>query len=363
MSPAETAQQIKSLALTSGFDDCRIAPAQEAPHNQAFFQWLAEGKHGEMAWMARNPERRADPRIVLPECKSVVMLALNYYPGDTPITAPPITAPAPQGKIARYAWNDDYHDIILPKLQHLDTMMQTLGGTQRYYVDTGPVLERDFANLAGLGWNGKSTLQIHPKLGTWFFLAAILTTLDAQNDAPGRDHCGKCTRCMVACPTQAITAPHQLDARLCISYLTIEFKGSIPSHLRPLIGDRIYGCDACLDACPWNRFAQTSREISLLARPTIFSYSLRDFLAFSEEQFRTVFRASPIKRIKRSRFLRNVAVAIGNVGSPDDLPALAIAKNDPDPLIAEHAAWATEQIALRFPKKTYKHLRGPKPLF
>ena len=225
--------------------------------------------------------------------------------------------------------------------------MMARGGRQRYYVDTGPVLERDFAALAGAGWHGKSTMLIHPELGTWFFLAELLTTLDLEADAPLPDRCGTCTRCMTACPTAAIVAPRQLDARRCISYLTIEFKGSIPEEFRPLIGDRIYGCDDCLSACPWNRFAQASHEATFAANAAVEQMSLRDFLALDAEGFRALFRKSPIKRIKRRGFLRNVCVALGNVGTVDDLPALMQAASDAEPLIAEHAAWAIAQIHQR----------------
>jgi len=221
---------------------------------------------------------------------------------------------------------------------------------QKPYVDTGPVLERDFATDAGLGWNGKSTMQIHRRLGTWFFLAEILTTLELVPDEPFGDHCGKCTRCITACPTAAITAPHRLDARRCISYLTIEHKGPIPEEFREAMGDRIYGCDDCLDACPWNRFAAQSREMAFQARGSVFAKRLRDFLALDDEGFRALFARSPIKRIKRARFLRNVCVALGNTGTADDLTALQRAAADPDPLVSEHAAWAIARIRSRFEK-------------
>jgi epoxyqueuosine reductase len=318
-----------------------VARAGRAPHADAFLSWLRDGCHGDMAWMARDPERRADPRIVLPGCRSVLVLAVNYFPGEIP---PGPADGRATGRIARYAWNDDYHDLILPRLRALDARMLGLGGTQKCYVDTGPVLERDHASAAGLGWNGKSTVQIHRQLGTWFFLAAILTTLEAEPDKPARDHCGKCVRCIDACPTGAITAPHRVDARRCISYLTIEHKGTIPEHLRPLLGDRIYGCDDCLAACPWNRFARVSSESAYHAREEIFAFGLRDYLALDDDAFRSLFRRSPIKRIKRSRFLRNVCVALGNTGNADDLPALEAAALDPDPLISEHARWAIGEI-------------------
>ncbi len=225
--------------------------------------------------------------------------------------------------------------------------MQEMGGTQRFYVDTGPVLERDFASEAGVGWNGKSTVQIHPRLGTWFFLAELITTLPLPPDQPQNDHCGKCTACMTACPTNAIPRPRHLDARRCISYLTIEHRGPIPEDLRPLIGNRLYGCDDCLEACPWNRFAQASRDLRFHARQEVFRRNLHDFLSLTDAQFRLLFAKSAIKRLKRPRFLRNVCVVLGNVGTRSALPALRKASRDPEPLIAEHAAWAITQITQR----------------
>lgn len=310
----------------------------QARHAEVFQEWVANETYGDMTWMARDPERRSDPRIVLPGCRSVVMLAFNYHTGPHP--------PA-NYRIASYSWNRDYHEIITPRLRQLNAFMEEHGGTQRFYTDTGPVLERDFANEAGLGWNGKSTVQIHRQLGAWFFLADLLTTLELPVDEPGKDHCGKCTACITSCPTQAITAPHRMDAQRCISYLTIEHKGSIPLELRPLMGDRIYGCDDCLAVCPWNRFAKVSQETQLHAREAIFEHSLRDFLSLSDPEFRTLFSKSPIKRSKRASFLRNVCVALGNMGTGEDLPALRVAAEDPSPLIAEHAEWAIERIEER----------------
>jgi len=337
-----SADTVKSIARALGFDDCRIAVAKEATHAEAFREWISEGLHGDMAWMEKTPQRRCDPREVLPGCKSVICLALNYYPGSN--------SGADGYRIARYAWNEDYHDLILAKLKAFDVELAKLGGTQRYYVDTGPVLERDFATDAGLGWSGKSTLQIHRRLGTWFFLAELLTTLDLPVDTPFGDHCGKCTRCITACPTGAITAPHRVDARRCISYLTIEHKDAIPEEFRIAMGDRIYGCDDCLDACPWNKFAEVSREARFHARESVFSRRLRDFLMLDDESFRSLFAKSPIKRIKRPRFLRNVCVALGNTGTREDLPALETAATDPDPLIAEHALWAIQRVKARLLK-------------
>ena len=362
MNPAELKTALIHEAHTHGFDVCRVASAEKPPHAGEFREWLGEEKHGDMAWLARNADRRTDPNLVLPGARSILMLGMNYWQRDPNQKSEPSEARQPGaqagqirnqklGTIARYAWGDDYHDIIEPRLWQLDAWLQKHGGTQRQYVDTGPLLERDFAALAGLGWQGKSTMLIHPKLGTWLFLAGILTTLDLPPDEPMHDHCGKCTRCITACPTGAITAPQKLDARLCISYLTIENKGPIPEPLRPLIGDRIYGCDDCLDACPWNRFAQESRETRFAAREFV-TMPLRDFLALDDAAFRTLFRGSPIKRIKRARFLRNVCVALGNTGTAEDLPALENAAHDPDPLVAEHAEWAVKRIQSRAATQT-----------
>ena len=333
-----------------GFALCRIAPCSAPPHAAEFRAWLEDGRAGEMAWLARNADRRTDPQLVLPGARSVVVLAMNYFVGAQSAergARKGAGVPIADHRIARYAWGDDYHEVIEAKLRTLDAWLTARGGRQRCYVDTGPMLERDFAALAGAGWHGKSTMLIHPQLGAWFFLAEILTTLDLTPDEPLPDRCGKCTRCITACPTGAITAPHQLDARRCISYLTIELKGSIPEDLRPLIGDRIYGCDDCAAACPWNRFAQTSTETAFAAREFVHDWTLRDFLALDDDGFRALFKKSPIKRIKRRGFLRNVCVALGNTGTADDLPALARAAEDPEPLIAEHAAWASARIRER----------------
>jgi epoxyqueuosine reductase len=322
-----------------GFESCRIASLSAPRHANEFRAWLDAGAAGDMQWMERGAEKRCDPQQILPGARSIVIVALNYWQGEQ-------ESSAKKGRIARYAWGDDYHDLMLAKLEKLSAFLSELGGTQKCYVDTGPVLERDHASEAGIGWHGKSTMLIDTKLGAWFFLGEILTTLDLPPDAPQTPRCGSCTRCITACPTGAITEPHRLDARRCISYLTIELKGSIPTELRPLIGDRIYGCDDCLEACPWNRFASVSREASFAARPAI-GMALRDYLALDEEKFRELFRRSPIKRIKRRGFLRNVCVALGNVGDGQDLPALERAAADREPLVAEHALWAIEQIRAR----------------
>jgi epoxyqueuosine reductase len=332
-----------AFAHSLGFDLCRVAPAVTPPHAREFRAWLDRGCQGEMTWLERNADRRTDPQLVQPEAKAVIVLGMNYYQAD-PVDEFQSGA---RGRIACYAWGDDYHDLIEAKLRSLEEWLIERGGVQRRCVDTGPVLERDFAALSGVGWQGKSTMLIHPKLGPWCFLAAILTTLEIAPDAPMHEHCGKCTRCLDACPTGAITGPHHVDARRCISYLTIENKGAIPEEFRAAIGDRIYGCDECLEVCPWNRFARQSKESSFTAREYVHGWALRDFLALDDARFRQLFKRSPIKRIKRRGFLRNVCVALGNVGTREDLPALEAASGDPEPLIAEHAQWAVRQIVAR----------------
>jgi epoxyqueuosine reductase len=339
MNPQNTSDhvraQVAALARDLGFDLCRFAKADIPEHAVQFREWLDRGAVGEMNYLARNAEKRCDPHRVLPEAKTVIILALNYFQGRRVEAA---------GRVARYAWGDDYHRLIEKKLAVLDDFLRRHGGTQKCYVDTGPVLERDHAATAGIGWHGKSTMLLNRQLGTWFFLAEILTTVEFAPDPPQKDYCGRCTRCIDACPTGAITAPHQVDARRCISYLTIELKGSIPVGLRPMIGDRIYGCDDCLDACPWNRFAKVSRETAFAMRGEVAAMKLRDYLSLDEEKFRRLFRDSPVKRTKRRGLLRNVCVALGNVGTKDDLPALEKASADPEPLIAEHAQWAIGRI-------------------
>src|SRR6266576_2891722 len=360
---ADTRAQIVALARELGFDLCRFARAEMPGHAAEFRDWLDRGDAGEMTYLARNSERRCDPREILPDAKTVIVLALNYFQGAhkiQPVEAgvspagvatekiaagPGVTTAT--GRIARYARGDDYHKLIERKLAVIDEFLRQRDGRQKCYVDTGPMLERDHAAAAGIGWHGKSTMLLNRELGTWFFLAEILTTLEFAPDHSQPDRCGTCTQCIQACPTGAITAPHRVDARRCISYLTSELKGSIPVELRTLIGDRIYGCDACLDACPWNRFARVSRETAFQMPADIASLRLRDYLSLDEERFRALFRKSPIKRTKRRGLIRNVCVALGNVGGADDLPALEKASPDDEPLLAEHARWAIEQIRRR----------------
>src|SRR6266516_1428294 len=352
-SRTELKAQLVSFARQIGFDSCRIAVCNPPAHATEFRKWLRQDGHGEMNYMQRGEEKRCDPQKVLPGAKSIVVLALNYFQGEE-IRRSPASAKlrhgrqtAATGRIARYALGDDYHDVIEAKLDKIDQFLRDFGGQQKCYVDTGPILERDHAAQSGIGWHGKNTMLIDEQLGTWFFLAEILTTIELPADDPVPDRCGTCDRCIKACPTGAITAPHRLDARRCISYLTIELKGSIPLELRPLVGDRIFGCDDCLDACPWNRFAQVSHETAFAARHSTLGMSLREYLEVTDAEFRAVFKNSPIKRIKRRGFLRNVCVALGNAGDVSDIPALKRALADEEPLIAEHAEWAIHQIRSR----------------
>jgi len=336
-----TKDSLLETAQLAGFDLCRIAKAGPAPHARELQAWLESGHHATMDWMQRTAEQRSDPRVLLPGALSVVVLATNYYrssaQGD----------PGREGRIARYARGPDYHDVIGPRLHSLDRAMSAAGGVQKCFVDGGPVLERDWAAASGVSWHGKSTMGIHPELGTWFFLSVILTTLEFEPDAPIADRCGRCTRCIDACPTDAIVAPHRLDARRCISFLTIENKGPIPEEFREAMGDRIFGCDDCLDACPWNRFARESRDAQLSPLPRIQGTRLRDFLSLDNSAFKALFAGSPILRAKRRGFLRNVCVALGNKGTAEDLPALRAAVADHEQLVRDHAAWAIARIESR----------------
>src|SRR5438477_12208385 len=294
--------QVVALARELGFDLCRFARAETPEHATEFRNWLDRGDAGEMNYLERNSERRCNPRQILPEAKTVIVLALNYFQGarnadsvatDVPSAKGKAGTATSTGRIARYAWGDDYHKLIEKKLAVIDQFLQRRGGRQKCYVDTGPMLERDHAAAAGIGWHGKSTMLLNREFGTWFFLAEVLTSLEFAPDTVEKNYCGCCTRCIDACPTGAITAPHQVDARRCISYLTIELKGSIPNEFRPLIGDRIYGCDDCLNACPWNRFAKVSHETAFAMRPEVAAMKLRDYLKLDDDKFRRLFRNSP----------------------------------------------------------------------
>jgi len=331
-------ESLKEQASRLGLDICGVTSADPARHAAFYRQWTDEGRAGEMQWLAREPERRTDPGKVLSGARSIIVAGLNYWQPQ----------PAGRGRIARYALGEDYHHVLLEKLETLALEITGTGAQAKVYVDTGPVLEKPLAERAGIGWQGKSTMLIHPKLGPWLLLGEIITTLELEPDAPQKDHCGTCTQCITACPTGAITAPYQMDARRCIAYLTIELKGSIPEEMRPLIGDRVYGCDECLDVCPWNRFAQTTREARFLARDQGDGRDhLHALLEITQAEFKRRFAKSPILRVKRRGLLRNVCVVLGNIGTIDDLPALDKASQHEEPLVREHAVWAIEQIEKR----------------
>ncbi|MDR2462640.1 MAG: tRNA epoxyqueuosine(34) reductase QueG [Verrucomicrobiales bacterium] len=325
--------QLKAEAARLGFDLCGIAPARAVADGDYFQGWLADGHAGDMApWLAKNSACRADPKSLLAAAQSVIVLGLNYYQ----------PSPARRGKISTYALGRDYHDIIPPKLDALDHWLRQHGGTQRRAVDTSALMEKPLAISAGLGWLGKSTVLVHPRFGPWLFLAELLTSLTLTPDTPAGSHCGTCARCLNACPTGALSAPYRLDARRCIAYLTIEHQGGIPLTLRKKIGDNLFGCDYCLNACPWGRRSQATREAALAVTPCP---DLREMLYWDDAEFRRMFRGTPIFRLKRRRWLRNISVVLGNIGADADLPALRHAAADADPLVAEHAAWAIEQIS------------------
>jgi len=359
--------RIKRHARVLGFDDCRVTSAAPPDSSNRFEQWIAEGRHGEMGYMARNTAKRTDLQKVLPGARSVITLAVSYEigaaTGNTHLSSEVVSTKeehtarntqyairnTPHGIIARYARFQDYHDIIGKRLKQLTQFLKALksGTRSLWYVDTGPVLERDLAQRAGLGFIGKHTNLISRKLGNWIFLSEIITTLPLEPDEPENNYCGSCTRCINACPTQAITGPFQLDARRCISYLTIELKGSIPTELRPLIGNRIYGCDDCLEACPWNRFAGEGQMMKSHQRTDLDTPRLIELLKLDDAEFKRRFAGTPMLRTKRRGLLRNVCVALGNVGDEICLPELSLAAESSEPLIAEHARWAIEQIKSR----------------
>ncbi len=342
-------EQVRERARELGFEECRFTSAAAPASSPQFQKWLERGEHGQMGYLQRNAPKRTDPQQVLAGARSIICLAASYiFPEKTPRKAAAEEG-TPEGIVARYARYSDYHDILGARLTELTEFLnqQDPGARSLWYVDTGPVLERDLAQRAGLGFVGKHTNLISRRLGNWIFLAEILTTLEFAPDEPETNRCGTCSRCISACPTAAITAPFQLDARRCISYLTIELKGSIPVELRPAVGNRIYGCDDCLAACPWNRFAKAGAIMQSHAREELATPSLLELLSLDEAGFKQKFAGTPMLRTKRRGLLRNVCVALGNIGDERVLPALEKALSDPEPLIAEHAAWAIEQIRTR----------------
>ena len=307
-------------------------------------EFVARGWHGDMSWMGERMGWRGDPTALWPEARSVVMLAEMYTPDADPMA---VVGRPDRGAISVYARNRDYHDLVKKRLKRVGRWLIEAAGpdTQiKVFVDTAPVMEKPLAAAAGLGWQGKHTNLVSRDLGNWFFLGAIFTTLELAPDNPGEDHCGSCTACLDACPTQAFPAPGRLDARRCISYLTIEHKGPVDAALRPLLGNRIYGCDDCLAACPWNKFAAAAQELRYAARDDLAAPRLAELATLDDAAFRSRFSGSPIKRIGRARFLRNVAYAIGNSGEKALLPAVEPLLSDPDPVLADAARWAVGQL-------------------
>ena len=305
-------------------------------------EFLAAGAHGDMDWMAAKAERRGDPHIMWPDVRSVVMLGVNYGPPNDPLA---ILKQRTRGAISVYAQGDDYHDVIKPRLKKLGRfLIEQAGGNIKVFVDTAAVMEKPLAEASGLGWQGKHTNLVSLDLGSWLFLGAIFTTLDLLSDAPVRDHCGSCHACLDVCPTAAFPAPYQLDARRCISYLTIEHKGAIPRSLRPLMGNRIYGCDDCLAVCPWNKFAQASREMKLQAREYLRSPPLAELAHLDDADFRALFTKSAVKRVGRHRFVRNVLVAIGNSGDASLAGEAERLLGDASPLVRGAAIWALGRL-------------------
>ena len=337
--------EVKAYAAACGFDLCGIAPVGDFPELRFLAEWISRGYHGGMQYMERTAERRADVRAVLPSARSVVVLGTVYNtssPYSTSETDPTVAA------IARYAWGDDYHAVIERRLEDLVRRMREVAGDfeHRAYVDTGPVQERVYAQYAGLGWIGKNTCLISREHGSWLFLSTILCDLPLEPDLRGPDHCGRCTLCIEACPTAAITAPYQLDARRCLSYLTIENKGDIAVEHRAAMGPHAYGCDICQDVCPWNRRAAVSGDPAWQPRAGLDSPKLLDLWRRSDDDLRALLKGSAMKRAGVRRLRRNLAVSIGNSGDPEAVAGLEGSREDTslDPMVQEHVHWALEQL-------------------
>jgi len=336
-------REVKRQAQHIGFDLVGIADPCPSDYAAHYHDWLAQGFHAEMHYMARPDavEKRADPRVLMPEVRSVVVVGMNYYPGCFP---PVMTC---QGRVSRYAWGADYHDVMMTKLHRLGDWIAAQTdrpAAHRAYVDFGPLMERELAQRAGLGWFGKNTNLIHPEVGSYVFLGELLLDVPLKADAPSQgSRCGTCTACLDACPTGALVGAGKLDARRCISYLTIENRGRIPEALRPLMRDWVFGCDICQEVCPWNQRFASPADLSIFApsRPVL---DLVDVLGLDDVQFRSQFRETPLWRPRRSGLLRNAAVAVGNLGARGALPALEAACRDEDTLVREHAAWALRHI-------------------
>jgi epoxyqueuosine reductase len=347
LSKSDLGERLAEKAAELGFCAFGIARADSAPESGARLrQWLADGAHGDMIWMEETAERRASPAGLWPEVRSVIALGMSYAPAGDPLA---LAARPELGRISVYAQGGDYHDVVKKALKALARwLVEEASCDLKVFVDTAPVMEKPLAAAAGLGWQGKHTNLVSRKDGSWLFLGAIYTTLDFAEAAPAphRAHCGSCTACLAACPTDAFPAPFRLDARRCISYLTIEHKGPIPAELREAIGNRIYGCDDCLAVCPWNRFADTARRHqAFVPRAELAAPALADLLDLDDSGFRQVFAGSPIKRIGRNRMVRNAAIAAGNSGRPELVPALQRLTRDEDPVVAEAAAWAVARLS------------------
>jgi epoxyqueuosine reductase len=342
-------QAIKEKARRLGFPLAGVTSPDPPPHLSTFERWLDAGRHGDMGYLAddRARARRADPRTILPECESILVLAAPY-PDPNSVEASEGPGHGPSGRVAAYAWGDDYHTVFPPRLQELVTFIEAQVGhpvPNRYYTDTGPLLERDLAQRAGLGWIGKNTCLINPKLGSYFLLAEILLGLELEPDPPfTTDHCGTCTRCIEACPTECILPDRTIDARRCISYLTIELKDDIPEELRPMLGDWVFGCDICQMVCPWNRFASPEGDASFSPRPGVPTPNLIRELELTPEAFNRKFKNSPLKRAKQRGYLRNVAVATGNSQDETTISGLEKAQNDDEELVRDHATWALKKV-------------------
>ncbi len=332
--------RIRREAERLGFFRMGCVAAGPLPRSESFDSWLNKGMHGEMAYMHRQAPKRRSPRLVLEAVKSILVLARNYHTGH-PLDENPLF-----GKISRYAWGDDYHTILMDDLRALESFItrEVPGSRAISYVDTGPIMEKVWGASSALGWMGKHTNLISREQGSWFFVGVILLDIELEYDVPEPDRCGSCVRCIDACPTGAIVAPYIVDARLCISYLTIELKGKVPAPLRPLIGNRIYGCDDCQEVCPWNGFAVSSREPGFQPREGNYSPELGPLVDITPDEFTSRFRNSPIRRVKRDGFVRNVVIALGNSRDERAVPPLSRALRDRSPLVRAHAVWAMTQI-------------------
>jgi epoxyqueuosine reductase len=337
-------EAIRGAALREGFDAVGFAPADASAHaGEGLRAFLAAGYHGDMGWLEARDGERAHPQALWGQAKSAVVLGLSYAPADNPLEA---LARKTRATISVYAQNADYHDVVKKRLKAIaGEMIATHGGDAKVFVDTAPLMEKPLAEAAGLGWQGKHTNLVSREHGSWLFLGVILTTLDLGLAAREEDHCGTCARCLDVCPTKAFPAPYRLDARRCISYLTIEHKGPIPRDLRAAMGNRIYGCDDCLAVCPWNKFAAASREAAFHPRIELKAPLLAHLAALDDAAFREVFKGSPVKRIGRDRFVRNVLIAIGNSGNPALAREASKLLADPSPLVRGAAVWALSRLA------------------